>query len=39
RRDTKPLIDYYKSINLLKEVNAEGTIEENAAAIKKILGL
>lgn len=39
KKDTQPLIDYYKEIHLLKEVTADGKIEENAAAVKKVLEL
>lgn len=34
---TQPLIEYYKNLGILKEINAEGSIEEIQNQIRKIL--
>lgn len=35
---TRPLIEYYKSLGILKEINAEGSVDEIQKGIKEIIG-
>ena len=36
-RETAPLIDYYKSRNVLKTINAEGSIDEVWARLLEVI--
>lgn len=38
-QQTQPLVEYYRNLGLLKEINAQKTIEEIQEEVRKVLGL